>query len=266
MRNLLSQTASTSAACGGLRHGLREIREAFRQDPGRGGRVAAIVSPPTTQHASLRLRFLCVTGTMQHMRLQAVDSVIGPEGDELLTTGEAAKILNTSRQHVVDLCGRGDLPFVTTGTHRRVNRADVEALRTRTQRLTRDQRRSLWLGYAAAGKLVADPSGVMLKARHNLAQLKVAHSRGASRRWLDEWERLLSGTMDRVLETLTSRSPRARELRQNSPFAGVLTELERDSILSAFNAAYRKAESLGRASSLTSFEPLVTSRTIPRSS
>jgi len=180
---------------------------------------------------------------MQNMRLQAVDSVIGPEGDALLTTGEAAKILNTSRQHVVDLCDRGDLPFVTTGSHRRIRRADVEALRTRTQRLTRDQRRSLWLGYAAAGKLVADPPGVMQRARHNLAQLKVAHSRGASRQWLDQWERLLSGPMDRVLEVLTSRSPLARELRQNSPFAGVLTEQERHSVLSAFNAEHRRAKS-----------------------
>jgi excisionase family DNA binding protein len=180
---------------------------------------------------------------MPNMRLQAMDSVIGPEGDELLTTGEAAKILNTSRQHVVDLCNRGDLPFVTTGSHRRIRRADVEALLTRTQRLTRDQRRSLWLGYAAAGKLVADPPGVMRKARHNLAQLREAHSRGASRRWLDEWESLLSGPMDRVLEALTSRTPRARELRQNSPFAGVLTEMERQSVLSAFNAEHHRARS-----------------------
>jgi hypothetical protein len=41
---------------------------------------------------------------MVGMRVQAVDTVIGPESEELLTTGEAAKILNTSRQHVVDLC------------------------------------------------------------------------------------------------------------------------------------------------------------------
>jgi excisionase family DNA binding protein len=177
------------------------------------------------------------------MRLEAVDSVIGSGGDELLTTGEAAKILNTSRQHVVDLCDRGELPFVTTGSHRRILRADVEALRTRTQRLTRDQERSLWLGYATAGKLVADPAAVVEKARHNLARLRVVHTRGASRRWLDEWERLLSGPVDRVLDVLTSRTPRARELRQNSPFAGVLTEAERRSVLSAFNSARRRTES-----------------------
>ncbi|MEO8293089.1 MAG: helix-turn-helix domain-containing protein [Actinomycetota bacterium] len=171
------------------------------------------------------------------MRIHAIDSVFGAGEDELLTTGEAALILNASRQHVVDLCERGDLPFVTTGSHRRVRRADIEALRTRTQRLTRDQHRSLWLGHAIAGRLVADPSGVVEKARQNLSHLKRVHARGAGRRWLLEWEGLLAGGPDGILDALTSRAPRARELRQNSPFAGVLTDQERRNVLSGFAAA-----------------------------
>ena len=70
------------------------------------------------------------------MRTTLHETITRAESDELLTTGEAAKILNSSRQHVVDLCDRGDLSFTTTGRHRRVRRADVETLRTRTQRLT----------------------------------------------------------------------------------------------------------------------------------
>ena len=171
------------------------------------------------------------------MRVHTVNSLLAVDGDELLTTGEAALILDSSRQHVVDLCERGDLPFVTTGTHRRVRRADVEGLRTRTQRLTRDQDRSLWLGYALAGKLTADPRGVIEKARNNLAHLKRVHSGGASRRWLAEWEKLLDGPAEGVLDALTSRTPRARELRQNSLFAGVLSEEERRRVLSGLSAA-----------------------------
>lgn len=174
------------------------------------------------------------------MRLEAFDSVMRPEGDDLLTTGEAARLLGTSRQHVVDLCDRGDLPFVTVGSHRRVRLSDVDAIRTRTQRLTRDQKRSLWLGYATAGKLVADPAGSIEKARQNLAKLKRQHPRGAGNRWLEEWDKLLSGPIDAVLEALTSRTPRARELRQNSPFAGVLTEAEREDVLSTFRSAQRR--------------------------
>ena len=171
------------------------------------------------------------------MRATTVDA-IGPQNeDELLTTGEAAQILSSSRQHIVNLCRRGDLPFVTTGRHRRVRRGDVEVLQTRTNHLTRDQARSLWLGYAVAGKLVTDPTGVLEKARNNLAHLRDVHARGAANRWLLEWQVLLDGPIAGVLEVLTSRSPRARELRKNSPFAGVLSEQERKQILSNLGGA-----------------------------
>ena len=155
--------------------------------------------------------------------------------DLQITTGEAARLLGTSRQHVVDLCNRGDLPFVSTGAHRRVRLADVDALRSRTLRITRDQARSLWLGHAIAGKLVLDPQAVLTKAKENLGKLRSIHS-GRRNRWLDEWEGLLGGSVEGVLDALTSRTPRARDLRQNSPFAGVLSEEERDRVLAGFHA------------------------------
>lgn len=153
--------------------------------------------------------------------------------DELLTTGEAARILNSSRQHVVDLCNRGDLPFVTVGTHRRVRRRDIEDLADRTLKLTRDQRRSLWLAYAIAGRLVADPTTALETARTNLEAMRQS-ARGRTLSWLDEWERLLNGPLPAVLDAMTSRSPHGRDLRQNSPFAGVLSEAERAEVLEAW--------------------------------
>lgn len=167
------------------------------------------------------------------MRTATFDRISDSEGGELLTTGEAATLLNSSRQHVVDLCERGELPFTTVGTHRRVRRADVEALRTRTERLTRDQQRSLWLAYAVAGRIVVDPARARLVATENLERMRES-SRGQARRWLDEWERLLAGPIERVLEVLVSPSPKGRELRQNTPFAGVVGETERVAVLEAW--------------------------------
>jgi len=161
----------------------------------------------------------------------------------MLTTGEAARLLNSSRQHVVDLCERGDLPFVTVGTHRRVRRADVENLRDRTLRLTRDQRRSLWLAFGVAGRIVANPRSARLRARENLETMRSA-ARGQARSWLDEWERLLDGPMEDLLLALTSRSQRGRDLRQNSPFAGVLSEAERDQVLASW-AEYERGGGRG---------------------
>jgi hypothetical protein len=76
------------------------------------------------------------------------------------------------------------------------------------------------------------------KGRTNLSVLE---GHRAARRWLAEWEKLLDGPLDGVLEALTSRAPRARELRQNSPFAGVLTEDERERVLAGFIASRQKS-------------------------
>ena len=42
--------------------------------------------------------------------------------NELLSTGEVARILGSSVQHVVDLCQRGEMPYAMVGTHRRIRR------------------------------------------------------------------------------------------------------------------------------------------------
>jgi hypothetical protein len=46
-------------------------------------------------------------------------------------------------------------------------------------------------------------------------------------RWLDEWDRLLKMPQSRIAKTLSADTPHARQLRQTSPFAGVLSEQER---------------------------------------
>ena len=106
---------------------------------------------------------------------------------ERLTTGEAAKLLGTSRQQVVNLCERGDLPFVMVGKHRRVERSAVEALLRPKQALTRDQLKSLWLHQAVAGNLVTDPDAVLSKAAENLDRLSAQHQGTMTEVWLSDW-------------------------------------------------------------------------------
>lgn len=159
------------------------------------------------------------------------------ESRDLLTTGEVAELLGVSRQHVVDLCKRGDLPFVYVGSHRKIARADAELARLVGARITRDQRRSLWLSYAVAGEIVKDPQRTIRLARSGVERMRRDRR---TQKWVDEWRVLLDGPVEEVVDALTSRSLRSRELRQNSPFNGVLTESERRRVLDSFNEASRR--------------------------
>ncbi|MGI5246600.1 helix-turn-helix domain-containing protein [Dactylosporangium sp. CA-139066] len=154
----------------------------------------------------------------------------------LLTTTEVAALLHCSRQHVVDLCDNGTLPFVRAGTHRRIRRDDVERLLRPPFR--REVEKSLWLHRAVAGKLVADPERGMALARRNLAHRRAVHSDGSANSWFDAWERLLGEGVDAVVDMITSRTEAAAEFRQNTPFAGLLTERERLKVLAAFDATH----------------------------
>lgn len=165
------------------------------------------------------------------MRSAVFDAANMIDPDQQLSTGEAAKLLNCSRQHVVDLCEAGLLSYTTVGTHRRVRRGDIEAVRNRTERLTPDQQRSLWLAYAVAGRIVIEPEHAIEVADTNLATMRQI-ARGSAAKWLDEWTKLLDGPIDVLLGAYTSRNLRGRELRQSSPFAGLLSDDERSAVLS----------------------------------
>lgn len=156
------------------------------------------------------------------------------ESGELLTTGEAARLLRSSRQHVVNLCEQGTLPAVRIGSHRRIRREDVEALLHPKQQLTRDQLKALWLHGAVVGQLVTNPDEVLSKARANLDRLLQQHRGTMTEIWLMRWKDTINQGAKAVLEALTSQDPDGVELRQNSPFAGVLSEQQRRQVLEAF--------------------------------
>ena len=50
-------------------------------------------------------------------------------------------------------------------------------------------------------------------------------------RYADQWEELLRRPLTEIRHAITADDQRGRDLRQNSPFAGVLSEPERRRIL-----------------------------------
>jgi transcriptional regulator with XRE-family HTH domain len=103
--------------------------------------------------------------------------------------------------------------------------------------LTREERRSLAIHRAVAAKLVADPVGVVAHARKNLSAMRRGNEDGGADVWFVEWERRLNGPLVGVIEALVSHAEHARDLRQVTPFAGVLSDEERRAIYAADRAA-----------------------------
>ena len=158
-------------------------------------------------------------------------------GSGLLTTGEAAVLLRSSRAQVADLCLRGLLPYVVVGAQRRIRRADVEALIR--PGLTQEELQTLWLHRALAGKVVQSPAALLAAAAINLRRLRRLHPEGRAWEWLDRWEVVLEDGAEAVLDALTSSAEYAVELRRASPFAGILTENERQRVLDSFAESRR---------------------------
>jgi hypothetical protein len=122
-----------------------------------------------------------------------------------------------------------------------VRRSDLERLASSGDApdLTRDQRRSLWLHRAIAGRIAENPQRHLRTARRNLTTMLEAHPRGQAASQLRVWQQLLDGPVESLLNVLCSPSPESADLRQNTPFAGVLTDAERRAILTAFRLAVR---------------------------
>jgi len=88
--------------------------------------------------------------------------------------------------------------------------------------------RSLAYHRAVASRL---DSRLVAEARSRLSRWE--HERRIDPRYADEWRRVLSWPIPRIKRLISQDSQRARDLRQNSPFAGVLHERERQRVLEA---------------------------------
>jgi hypothetical protein len=98
--------------------------------------------------------------------------------------------------------------------------------------LTRDQARSLALHAAIAGALWRQPDAVLDAARRNVATMLAANPHAAP--LLAEWERIMEPPTREIAGRLFDVSEHGRELRQVTPFAGVLTARERAAAYRAF--------------------------------
>lgn len=94
-------------------------------------------------------------------------------------------------------------------------------------RLTHPEKRSLELHRMIAEKLSEDAIGVVRQAKSRIETMRAADPEGRTAKYVDAWDQLLSGPREELVGTMLSTDQNARDLRQSSPFGGVLTDEER---------------------------------------
>lgn len=94
--------------------------------------------------------------------------------------------------------------------------------------------RSLAMHCRIVQKISRDPS-LLEKAKANLLRWSSKND-GPNPRYLKEWQEILEKPWPAIAEMMTSMSENATRLRSSSPFAGMLTETEREQIYAAFRA------------------------------
>jgi hypothetical protein len=95
--------------------------------------------------------------------------------------------------------------------------------------------RSLAFGRAIAARLIEQPE-LVEHARANIDRWLKTCSPGVART-LQEWLAVLDGPLSGTIELLTADDERATRLRQSNPFAGLLSNQERNRILRQFHDA-----------------------------
>jgi hypothetical protein len=97
-------------------------------------------------------------------------------------------------------------------------------------------------------ELVADPETVLEIARSNLSRWASQHRADSSAaRALAAWSACLDQGLGPLIDALLSTSADACEMRQNSPFAGVLPDERRRDVLRSFSDHWRNEHAAATA-------------------
>jgi excisionase family DNA binding protein len=190
-------------------------------------------------------------GTVRPSEAARLLGVSRPSMKRWLDSGDIPTVLTRGGRRELPIAELGDLLLETEEMRQagreRVLGAVIRARRERASELDVDAllpphrprtHRQAELQSLAYHRLVADRLTPELVAE---ALRTVERWEGAGQldpRWASEWRRLLERPLPEVRRALRSDSKPARELRQTSPFVGVITEQERRRIIETVEARW----------------------------
>jgi len=108
-----------------------------------------------------------------------------------------------------------------------IQRQLEKAKASRPHLARREDRVSYELHRAVAEKVLEDPQTVLSKARSNLQRMRARTRDAYASGWVREWESLVTGDVTALVAGMLRPDERGIDLRQMTPFAGVLSQEER---------------------------------------
>ena len=202
-----------------------EVEPRFRADIAAAREFIEDTVGPTVQAAtSARLLGVSQTALNRWLKKGDIASVATPEGRREIPLDELLELLGEMERLGVIGTGR---PLAAVMRERsRAARDDRDLERLLPPRKGRTHRTAEWQALAYH-RLVAERLDDRLaeEARRRLSRWLVEDRIHPS--WAEEWQRVLALPLPQLRKAISVDTPRARQLRQTSPFTGVLDERER---------------------------------------
>ena len=148
-----------------------------------------------------------------------------------LTQAELAEAAGTSQPTIAAYEAGRKSPTLRT-LRRLADGAGLEATIGFHRPMTREERRSLHLHHAIARRVDRSPEEVLARARDTLSLMRSKHPE--AHQLFREWDVILDRPVSEIVSALIDPSSHGRELRQVTPFAGVLTAEERTGVYRSF--------------------------------
>jgi len=161
--------------------------------------------------------------------MTTMNAVRGLRRAAAVTQAKLAEAAGTSQATIAAYESGRKSPTVRT-LSRLARSVGLEAIVSFHPPMTREDRRSLFLHRVMAAKLSDQSQQVLALARVNLDVM----SEIGGRRLLNEWRVILERPVDEIVAVMVDPGVHARDLRQVTPFAGVLSARERAQTYAAF--------------------------------
>jgi excisionase family DNA binding protein len=197
-----------------FRDDLRDVREFLEN----------IVGPTVSRAEAARMLGISQTALDRWVRKGEISAVVTPRGRREIPLAELTGLLEE-----VDAVRHrgGKRPLAAVMRERQRRSSEVIDLDRLLPRLRRRGHRVAELQSLAYHRLIGErlDEPIVAEARRRLRRWR--ESGRIHPEWAAEWERVLRMPLSRIAKAIGADTKRARELRQTSPFAGVLTEQER---------------------------------------